>query len=424
MTMIKTSILGFIATLIKMISGLVINKAISLYVGPAGLALIGQFQNFSQLAMTAAQGAINTGVTKYTAEYGKDREKMAVLFSTAGKISLICSIFVGGSIILLSKYASIYFFETIRYEYVFIIFGFTIVLFVINNLLLSIINGLRETKAWIMINIIQSVYSLIFTTLLIFVLGMDGALIALVTNQSVILFVVLWVIRRHKILNLVIFKERFSRTEAKKLSSFALMTIITLASGPTSLVLVRNFITKTEGLEVAGYWQAIWSLSTMALLLFMTVMRIYFLPRLSELDNRSLLRKELVNGIVLFTLVASIGSLIIYIYREWIVIVLFSKDFLPMINLFFWQILGSIVKVIGTFFGILLSAKAKNFRVIIANVLFSFLYVILTYYFYDKMKLDGVVFAFFVTNILYLIFAFIVSWDILYGKRCDNHINI
>lgn len=424
MTMIKTSILGFIATLIKMISGLVINKAISLYVGPAGLALIGQFQNFSQLAMTAAQGAINTGVTKYTAEYGKDHEKMAVLFSTAGKISLISSVVVGAGIILLSKYASIYFFETIQYEYIFLIFGFTIVLFVINNLLLSIINGLREIKSWIMINIIQSVYSLIFTTLLIFLLGIDGALIALVTNQSVILFVVLWIIRKHKLLNLAIFREKFSKSEAKKLSNFALMTIITLASGPASLVMVRNFITKMEGLEAAGYWQAIWSLSTMALLLFMTVIKIYFLPRLSEVDNQSLLRKELMNGIVLFTLVASFGSLIIYIYREWIVTMLFSKDFLPMVSLFFWQILGSILKVIGTFFGILLSAKAKNMRVIIVNVIFSFLYVILTYYFYDKMKLEGVVFAFFVTNACFLIFVFAISWDILYGQSRDSHSDI
>ncbi|HGK4842166.1 TPA: O-antigen translocase [Kluyvera georgiana] len=424
MTMIKTSILGFIATLIKMISGLVINKAISLYVGPAGLALIGQFQNFSQLAMTAAQGAINTGVTKYTAEYGKDREKMAVLFSTAAKISLISSIVVGGGIIILSKYASIYFFETIRYEYVFVIFGFTIVLFVINNLLLSIINGLREIKAWIIINIIQSVYSLIFTTLLIFLLGIDGALIALVTNQSVILFVVLWIIRKHKLLNLAIFRERFSHSEAKKLSSFALMTIITLASGPTSLVLVRNFITKMEGLEVAGYWQAIWSLSTMALLLFMTVIKIYFLPRLSEVEDKSLLRKELINGITLFTLIASMGSFIIYVERVWIVKFLFSKDFLPMVNLFFWQILGSILKVIGTFFGILLSAKAKNMRVIFVNVIFSFLYVILTYYFYDKMKLEGVVFAFFVTNACFLIFVLVLSWDLLYGQSRHSNINI
>ncbi|EJG0004581.1 O-antigen flippase, partial [Vibrio parahaemolyticus] len=45
MNLIKTSFLTLIATAIRLISGLVINKAISVFIGPSGLALIGQFQN-------------------------------------------------------------------------------------------------------------------------------------------------------------------------------------------------------------------------------------------------------------------------------------------------------------------------------------------------------------------------------------------
>lgn len=49
MTLIKTSILSLIATFFKMLSGLVINKAVSVYIGPSGLALIGQFQTLLKL---------------------------------------------------------------------------------------------------------------------------------------------------------------------------------------------------------------------------------------------------------------------------------------------------------------------------------------------------------------------------------------
>ena len=59
MTLIKTSLLSFIATVVKLLAALVINKAVALYIGPSGLAVIGQFQNMLQLAMTASQGAIN-----------------------------------------------------------------------------------------------------------------------------------------------------------------------------------------------------------------------------------------------------------------------------------------------------------------------------------------------------------------------------
>ena len=55
-----------------MINGFVVVKIIAIYVGPSGLAFIGQFQNFLSILMSFATGAINSGVVKYTAEYRDD----------------------------------------------------------------------------------------------------------------------------------------------------------------------------------------------------------------------------------------------------------------------------------------------------------------------------------------------------------------
>lgn len=151
-----------------MLSGLVINKAVSVYIGPAGLAVIGQFQNFSQLILVAAQGAINNGVVKYTAEYGRESEKLPSLFSTSIRISFTTSIIVGCILAIFSNFFSLKILDDVQYQFIFIIFGFTIILFVLNGLLLSIINGLKEIRSYIKINIIQSIYSLIFTSLLIY----------------------------------------------------------------------------------------------------------------------------------------------------------------------------------------------------------------------------------------------------------------
>ena len=100
MNLLKTSGLTFIATVIQLFVGLVINKAISLFVGPSGLAVIGQFQNISQLAMVASQGAINKGVVKYTAEYSKNEDDLTTLLATAIKITIACSVIVGIALIL------------------------------------------------------------------------------------------------------------------------------------------------------------------------------------------------------------------------------------------------------------------------------------------------------------------------------------
>jgi PST family polysaccharide transporter len=300
-------------------------------------------------------------------------------------------------------------------------------LFVINNLLLSILNGLKEIKTWVMINIIQSIYSLIFTTLLIVFLGLDGALIALVTNQSVIFLIVLWMLRKHQVIKLENFKGAFDKPEAKKLGGFAIMTAITMITVPVSLILVREIIIENGNLEEAGYWQAMWYMSIMYMMVFMTVIKIYFLPKLSELSQPSLIRKEIVNGLILFLPILFVLFFIIYYLQDYILILLFSPEFQEVSDLFYWQLIGDFFKLSGTFFGILLAAKAKHLRVIWVNVVFSISFVIFAYFYYADIGIEGIVFAHFINNLLYLVFVILISLDLIYGKEklgFNNNTNI
>ncbi|WP_213637550.1 O-antigen translocase, partial [Providencia rettgeri] len=296
MTLIKTSLLSLIATFFKMLSGLVINKAVSVYIGPAGLAVIGQFQNFSQVVLITAQGAINSGVVKYTAEYGQDSPKVPNLFSTALRISLISSITVGLLLIIFSSFFSKKILDNIEYNFVFIIFGFTIILFVLNGLLLSIINGLKEIRSYIKINIIQSLYSLFFTSLLIYFFGLKGALIALVTNQSVILFITLFMLRKHTVIVWKNFTAAFDKTISKKLFAFSAMALTSAIMVPTSQFIIRDYIAATQGLEQAGYWQGVWYISTTYLMIVTTALSTYYLPRLSEITDKKELKQEILQG--------------------------------------------------------------------------------------------------------------------------------
>lgn len=409
MTLVKTSILSFIATAIKMLAALVINKAVAVYIGPNGLALIGQFQNFIQLVMTAAQGAVNSGVTKYTAEYGKDAKRIPILFSTASKISFFSSLLVGTGIVILSQYASLHFLKSENYTYIFVTFGFTIVLFVINNLLLSILNGLKEIKTWVMINILQSVYSLIFTTLLIVWLGLDGALIAMVTNQSVILVIVLWMLRKHPIIKPENFKLKFDTTEAKKLAGFAVMAITSALTVPISHLIVRNYIGETLSWEDAGYWQAIWYISTMYLMVVTTTLSIYYLPKLSEINDKAQLRKELWQGYKIIMPIVIVMSIGVFVLKDFIIWLLFTEEFEPMRELFLWQLVGDVVKLAAWLIAYLMLAKAMTKTFITTEIAFSLSFVLLSFWFVDQYGLVGMSYAFAVNYVLYFLVMILVT---------------
>ena len=410
MTMAKTSILSFIATAIKLLSALVINKTVAVYIGPSGLALIGQFQNFVQFAMTNAKAGINGGITKYTAEYGVDNPKTPILLGTATKISLVSSAVVGALIILFSQYGSLYVLKTDQYGYVFTIFGFTVVLFVLNNVLLSALNGFKEIRTFITINIIQSIYGLIFTALLIVWLGLAGALIALVTNQSVIFLVVLWLLKKHDLVQLKNFKSGFDKSEAKKLASFSLMAMVSALTVPASFFIVRNYIGESLGWEKAGYWQAIWYISSMSLMIVTTTLKVYYLPRLSELTDKTSLRNEIKQGYIILVPIVFIVSLVIFLFKDLIISLLFTEDFRGMRELFLWQLVGGFIKILAFLLSYLMLAKAMTKVFVSTEIVFSMSFVALGIFLVDQYGLVGMTYAFALNYILYLIAVVILTW--------------
>lgn len=405
MNLLKTSFLTFIATAIKILAGLVINKAVSIYIGPSGLALIGQFQNASQLSMTVAQGGINAGVTKYTAEYGPESDELTKLWSTAAKITLCCSLAVGLVLILFSQYVSEYTFKTEQYRYVFVTFGFTIIFFTANQLLLSVLNGLKEIKTFITINITQSIYSLVFTTLLIAFWGLNGALIAMVTNQSIVFISVLWRLRNHKLILTNNFKQKFDNAQSRKLLAYSAMALTSACTIPISLLFVRNYLGVNLSWDQAGYWQSMWYISSMYLMVVTTALSTYYLPRLSEITSKVELRSELKNGYLIIIPIVIFLSSAIYLLRDFIIWLLFTEDFKPMRDLFKWQLIGDVVKVSAWLLAYLMLAKAMVRSFILTEVVFSFSFVILSIFFVELFGLVGMTYAY---TLNYTVYFFIV----------------
>jgi polysaccharide transporter, PST family len=108
MNLIKTSLLNGIAVSIRLLTFLGINKLLSLYVGPVGYAFLGQYQNLITALTTFASGAINTGVTKYTAEYYYSEAMQHRLWQTAIKIAVVGTVITSILMIFFSNYLAIF----------------------------------------------------------------------------------------------------------------------------------------------------------------------------------------------------------------------------------------------------------------------------------------------------------------------------
>ena len=138
---IKVFSLNAVATTVRMLAGLISVKIVAAIIGPAGVAILGQLNNICTIILGIATGGINSGVTKYVSEYKEDKQEIRKLLSNALRIVLVFTIIISFILIFLHDYLSQIILLSNDYGYVFVVFGFTLLFYTLNSLLISILNG-------------------------------------------------------------------------------------------------------------------------------------------------------------------------------------------------------------------------------------------------------------------------------------------
>lgn len=401
MNLLKTSALNGVAVLIKTATMFILNKILAVYVGPAGYAAIGQFQNFIQMITTFAGSAINTAVIKYTAEYHEDETKQRAIWKTAGSLVLIFSFIFSLIILIFQKQLSLYTFQTTAYQSVFAWFAAFLVLFNLNAFFLAILNGKKEILKLVVANIAGSILSLLVTGFLAVQYHLYGALIALSIYQSIAFFVTLFLCHKASWFNISYLFGRIEPHIAKNFAAFALMALVSAVCVPLSQMAIRFYLSQEFGLNYAGYWEAMIRLSAAYLMLVTTTLSVYYLPRLAELTHLDEIKKEVYLGYKYIFPLAMVGGLCVYVLRDWIITLLFSHAFMPMRDLFLWQMIGDSLKIGGWILAYLMLSKAMTKLYVTTEIIFSLSLVLLTYIFVQVFGFEGVSIAYLLNYALY-----------------------
>ena len=417
MKLLKTSFFSAIITVIRLVSGFIANKVVAIYTGPGGVAIIGGFTNFISLALTFANGAINNGVVKYTSEYEGNEVKQKLLVSTSVRISIYCSIIFGPILILFAPTFSTWILTNDIYENPIRVLGITIVLYSLNSLLISILNGRHQIKTYTIVNTIGSVVGLLITICLVYFFKVNGALYALVLSQSIVFFITLLLILKSPWFSWSYFNQPFNKVVAKKLGGFSLMAIASAIFIPLSQILVRNLLIDKVGINEAGFWQGMMKVSDGYLLLIITSLSTYYLPKLSSLKTDQELRNEIFNGYKIILPVVFFGCVIIFYMRFFIIRVLYTPSFSQMESLFLWQLVGDFFKMAAWVLSYLMLAKAMVKIFIITEVLFTISYVVFGFFFVHHFKLLGITMAFAFNYILYFLTMLFIFRKLIFKRN-------
>lgn len=405
--MLKQFSISAIGVFFKLMAQLGVSKVLAVYLGPSGLALIGQFQTLIQMMSVLSTSTINGGIVSISAQHGaieplKDEVKYVWRASVA--YSFLVSFVVIVFSLLFSSELSIFLLGSIKYESIPVVFASLFFFMCMNNVLMGVLNGFGYIVHVALANVIGSLISLILTYLLASTYSTFGALMALAVYQSIWFIATLGLCARNKWLSFANFFGKFNKNSCRFLSRFFFMSLATAIFVPISQYLVRNYFINAYGYEIAGFWEAIQRLSLAYLSLATTVLTIYFVPRYAKSSRYEEIVSEIITGVKVIVCILCLALPAAYWGIEYIVLAVYNDEFLPIKEFMFWQIVGDFFKILSFVFSYYIYAKGKSALFMKIEFIFIALYVILTISSVSAFGISYMNFGYACCYMLYLIY--------------------
>ena len=180
------------------------------------------------------------------------------------------------------------------------------------------------------------------------------------------------------------------------------MALTSALTVPVTFMLIRDHLVTSLGLTAAGYWQASWKISEIYLMLVTTTLSVYYLPRLAEIRTALELKKEIIKVYRFVMPIVAVGAATIYLLRDFIIYTLFTPDFLPMHELFSWQLAGDVIKIGSWILGYILVGRAMVKFFVMTEIAFSIIFILMSWLFVGIFGLIGVAMAYAINYCLHL----------------------
>ena len=400
----------------KIIAGILTSKAIAIFIGVEGMALIGNLRNFLSAIQSFAILGFYNGFVKTVAKFKNDAFELSKTLSTTYYLGFFSTILMSFLCYYNAEFINNFLFtENYNYTYVIEVLALALPFYALNMFCFGIMNGFSNYKMLLIINIIGQILGLAVTLYLIYVDNIDGALVAAVIAPSLLFLITLVGIINRKNLMTQIKISQVSLSVLKTFAPYAVMALVTAIALPLASIMIRNFIIDELGIKQAGYWEAMNRISDYYLMFVTSIMTLYIIPRFSEIDNKKEFRKEVFDFYKSVMPLFGLGLIIIYFLRPFVVSLVFSEEFQPVEDLFFWQLLGDFVKVLAIVIAYQFLAKKMFAQFIIIEVFLVVMLYLTSIYLIEVFGLEGAVMGHFISYLLHFLVVLLVFSNSLFG---------
>jgi len=405
-----TSLFGGVQAFNILIS-IIRSKFIAVLLGPAGMGIMGLLNSTITLIGSLTNFGLGTSATKDIAAAnttGNDK-RIALIVTVFKRLVWITGISGMLVTLILSPWLSQLTFGNRNYTIAFIWISITLLLSQLSSGQMVILQGLRKLQNLAKANIFGSALGLLITLPLYYIWGVDGIVPGII-GSALVSLILFWVFSRKVNIELIKVTRHQTLTEGKNMLQMGFMISLSGIMSLGASYIVRIFISRQGGVEEVGLYNAGFAIINTYVGLIFNAMATDYYPRLSAIAHDNKLCRQTINQQAEIALLILAPILIIFlIFINWVVILLYSKQFVAVNTMIYWAALGMFFKAASWSISFIFLAKGTS-KLFFWNELIASIYtLVLNILGYHFMGLTGLGISFAVSYILYLIQVYLIT---------------
>ena len=383
----------------------------ALFLGAEGIGISGLLTSSLDLVSASTNFGLHISAVKDISEANasENKSRVAVVITVLKKILWITGILGLISTIVFSSVLSEIAFGTSEYSLAFVWLSITLLFTQLTSGHLVLLQGLQKLKFLAKANLLGSFVGTSLSIPLYYFFRLDGIV------PGIIIFAIFnlifsWYYARQ--INVVEVKISLAQTftEGKNMITLGFMISLSVLVSLIIAYILRIFISNNGGLEQVGFYTAGFMIINTYVGLIFTAMGKDYFPRLSSVAKNNKLCIQVINQQAEIALLIIAPIIIIFlIFIKWIVVILYSKEFMPVIDMIHWAALGMLFKTASWSIAYIFLAKGAS-KLFFLNDLISNIYVLIFnmtgYYFWG---LNGLGMSFLLSYFVYLVQVFLVT---------------
>lgn len=405
-----TSIFGGVQVF-QIITGIIRSKFIAVLLGPLGMGISGLLTSTTGFVAALTNFGLSTSAVKdIAAAHSTGNEtRLAIVAKVFKRWVWVTGLLGTVLTAALSPWLSEIAFGNRDYTFAFIWISITLLLNQISAGHGVLLRGMRKISYLAQSGISGSALGLFTTIPLYYYYGIKGIVPGIILTAITSLLLTWYYSRKLDIKPVYVTKARTLAVGKEMLKMGFMISLSGLITLGASYI-VRIFISRTGGVDQVGLYNAGFAIINTYVGMVFTAMGTDYYPRLSEVAYSNKESRKVINQQAEIALLILAPIIIIFlVFINWVVIILYSTQFLPVTAMIYWAGLGMFFKAASWSIAFIFLAKGAS-KLFFWNELITNVYLlglnVLGYYY---MGLTGLGLSFLVAYFLYLIQVYVVA---------------